>query len=249
MIYGLYNSAAGMMTNEYRQSVIANNLANADTTGFKQEIAVFAERQTESIGGRRQGPSSPEMENLSGGLWLGHTHTDYHQGSLIQTGKSTDIALDGPGFLVVEVDGRPQYTRDGRLFMDESGHLRSVTDGAAVLSPGGAQILLNPRGSQPTIDRDGRLWQDGGIRGRLAVVDFEDYRGLRKAGSGRFDAGDVDTIESPARVLSEKLERSGVEPVKELVNMIETSRAYEINARMLSLQDQSVGRLISTLAR
>ena len=249
MIYGLYQSAAGMMTLEYRQSVIANNLANADTVGFKQEVAVFAEREPESVTGDRSGPSAQDLQALTGGMWLGNTYTDYRQGSLQETGNQCDVALDGPGFLVVEVDGEPQYTRDGRFIKDAEGQLRAATDGAPVLNAAGVPIQVNRYGGDVTFDEFGRVLQDGQPVGQLAVVDFADRSELRHAGNGRFDAGDAETIDSPARVLPGYVERSGVEPLKELVSMIETSRAYEINARMLSLQDQSVGRLINTIAR
>lgn len=249
MIYGLYHSAAGMMTREYKQNVIANNLANADTVGFKQEVAVLAERQPESVTGDRQGPSAAGLENLSGGLWLGQTYTDWRQGTLVETGNSLDVALDGPGFLVMEVAGRPLYTRDGRLVVNAQGQLCSATDGAAVLNPAGAPIQVNPHGGKPTCDEDGCVRQDGLVVGQLAVVDFADPDVLRHAGSSRFDASGAETVPSVARVLSGRVEQSGVEPVQELVSMIETARAYEINARMLSLQDQSVSRLIGLLSR
>jgi flagellar basal-body rod protein FlgF len=249
MIYGIYHSAAGMMTNEYRQNVIANNLANADTVGFKQDLAVFAERLPESAMSAGRGSSTAGLESLSGGLWLGRTDTDFSQGALVRTQNQLDLALDGPGFLVVEVNGQPQYTRDGRLLRDAQGTLRAATDGAAVLDATGTPLIVNPFGGDPTIDEDGRVWQDGGVVGQLGVTDFADYRVLRKAGRGRFDAGAAETVASPARVKSGYLESSGVEPVKELVNMIETSRAYQMNAQMLSLQDQSLGRLISVIAR
>jgi flagellar basal-body rod protein FlgF len=248
MIYGLYHSAAGMMTQEYRENVIANNLANADTVGFKQEVATFAERNTASEAGERQGPSAPDLQSLSGGLWLGRTQTDFSQAGLTQTDNSTDVALDGPGFFAVEANGHTLYTRDGRLMKDADGFLRSAADGAPVLNAVGTPIIMNPRGGQPTFDEDGRIWQDGGLVGQLQIVDFADERVLRHAGNGRFDAGGAETIPSLARVQPGYVERSGVEPVRELVNMIETSRAYQLNAQMLSLQDQSAGRLISVLA-
>ncbi|MGD8453443.1 MAG: flagellar hook-basal body protein [Phycisphaerae bacterium] len=249
MIYGLYHSAAGMMTREYEQNVIANNLANAETVGFKQEVAVLAEREPESVSGGRQGPSAVGLEALSGGLWLGQTYTDWSQGTLVETGNEMDVALDGPGFLVTEADGRVLYTRDGRLMVDDTGQVRSATDGAPMLGPSGAPVQVNPFGGKPSCDEDGRVVQDGVIVGQLAVVDFADRDALRHAGSGRFDAGETATIPSVARVLSGKVEASSVDPVQELVGMIETARAYEINARMLSLQDQSASRLINLLAR
>ncbi|MFH1747511.1 MAG: flagellar hook basal-body protein [Planctomycetota bacterium] len=249
MIYGLYNSAAGMMTNEYRQNVIANNLANADTVGFKQQVAVFAERQPESVSGPRQGPSAPDLAALSGGLWLGRTYTDHGAGSLVYTDRSQDLALEGPGFLVVEDQGQQLYTRDGRLIKDADGYLRSAADGVAILGTGGVPIRMNPHGSQPTFDEDGRVLQDNLVVGRLAIVDFDNYEQLQPAGHGRFTAGEAETISSPARVRPGYVENSGVAPIKELVSMMETSRAYQINAQMLTLQDQSIGQLIRTIAR
>ena len=77
MIYGVYQSAAGMMANQYRQDVIANNIANADTVGFKRELATFAERPPESVSGPRIGPSDPNLAGLTGGLLLARTETDF----------------------------------------------------------------------------------------------------------------------------------------------------------------------------
>ena len=249
MIYGLYNSAAGMMVNEYRQAVLANNLANAETTGFKRDIAVFSERQPASVAGVRHGPSARDMQGLSGGLWLGKTFTDHSEASKIQTDNPLDVALEGPGFLSVDVDGQPQYTRDGRLMMDLDGRLVSVTDGAPVRGRGGSPIVLNPRGSQPSIDTDGRVTQDGQVVAELELVDFADYAALQKAGDNRLIGPEDSAVPSPAYVHAGYIESSGAQPMNELVSMIEASRSYQMNAQMVSLQDQTIGRLISVITR
>ncbi len=248
MIYGLYQSAAGMMVSEYRQSVIANNLANADTVGFKRDVATFAERDPARLAGVRRGVGDRLLEALSGGVWLGRTETDLSQGSLTATQNPTDVALDGPGFFLVEKGGRRYATRDGRMRVDPQGALISATDGAAMLGPGGVPLRVDPRGGAITVDEGGRIRQDGRIVGQLAVVDYADPRRLRKAGGGRFETEGLQPIESPARVVQGYTESSGVEAVQELVSMIEVSRAYQMNAALLALQDQTVGRLISSLA-
>ena len=245
MIYGLYQSAAGMMTNEYRQNVIANNLANAQTVGFKRDVAVFSERLRESELDRYSNPSNDLMEALSGGLWLGRTHTDFSNGELTRTGNPLDVALEGAGFLMVESGGRQLLTRDGRMMMDEFGRLVSVTDGAAMLSRGGAPIVLDRNGGEVEIARDGRIRQGGRDVGRLGLIDVDDYRTLRKEGNGRFLPASDERIEATARVHSGFVENSGVRPTKELVGMIEASRAYQINARMVTLQDDMIGRLVN----
>lgn len=249
MIYGLYNSAAGMMTQEHRQDVFANNLANADTAGFKRDIAVAAERLRASQAGVREGPTNPLLESLSGGVWLGKTHTDFSEANLTRTEQSTDVALAGPGFLMVRKNGADLLTRDGRMLPDADGWLRAATDGAHVLGQGGEPLRVNPHGGAITIDEDGRVMQGGATVGRLALVNPRDYDALRKVGASRFAAGDMELDAAPARVMPGMIENSGVRPVQELVSMIAASRAYQLNAQMITLQDQSAGRLINAVAQ
>lgn len=249
MIYGLYQSAAGMMVNEYRQNVIANNLANAETVGFKRQVATFAERLQASEAGIRRGANDRRMDGLTGGIWLGRTDIDFSEGGVVNTGNPLDVALDGPGFLMVASEGYQLLTRDGRMITDRDGRLLAVTDGAPILGQGGTPIRINPQGGPPSIDVDGRIHQDGVEVARLAIVDVADYRTLAQAGTGRYIAADSEPVEADARVLSGYVERSGVQPVRELVTMLEAARAYQINAQMISLQDQGLGRLINEVAR
>ncbi len=248
MIYGLYNSAAGMATNEYRQAVLANNLANADTVGFKRDIPVFAERAPARLAGDRSGPSAPDLAGLSGGLWLGRTCTDFGEASKVKTDNPLDVALDGPGFLSVAADGQRRLTRDGRMRLDTQGRLVAVSDGAPVLGRGGMPLQLNPFGGPPSIDQDGRIQQDGQILGELDLADVTNYAALQKVGEGRYATPDENLRPSPANVYSGYTESSGVKPVSELVSMIDASRAYQLNAQMISVQDQTLGRLITLIS-
>jgi flagellar basal body rod protein FlgG len=249
MIYGLYQSAAGMLTSEYRQAVLANNIANADTTGFKRDIATFAERLPAALAGVRRGPSAPNLAGLSGGLWLGRTQTDFSAAPKSATGNWQDVALDGPGFLMVAANGQRVLTRDGRLLLDAGGQLVAASDGAPVLGVGGVPIHLNPRGGQPSIDSGGRIEQDGALVGELGLADVKNYAALRKVGAARFAAPDDELMPAAALVQAGCVESSGTQPLSELVNMMEASHAYQLNARMITLQDDSVGKLISTVLR
>ena len=251
MIHGFYQSAGGMLVNEHRQDVLANNLANSDTIGFKRDLAVFAERVPEA----RKDPdagfeqSEPALSTLGGGVWLGPTTTDFSDGPHIQTNNPTDAALAGSGFFVVESDGQTLYTRDGRFQADAVGQLRSATDGAAVLGAGGGPILVNPVGPAPTFDKLGRVLQGGDVIGQLAIADFEDYSILRKVGASRFDAGEVSPRGAVARVEAGYVEGSSAEAISSMTEMMVAARAYQLNARMVQLQDESAGRLISMVAR
>ncbi|MEW6250426.1 MAG: flagellar hook-basal body protein [Planctomycetota bacterium] len=249
MIYGLYHSAAGMLTTEYRQNVLANNLANADTVGFKRDVPTFAERVPAVEGGRRGGPSAADLAGLSGGLWLGRTYTDFSEGQYQQTGSPTDVALQGPGFLAVQLPTGPLYTRDGRLMLLPDGTLAAAVDGAPVLGIGDLPIRLDPRGGPLTIDDSGRVRQDGVTRGQLALVDFTNGAGLRKVGTNRFAAPAAGAVASPALVRSGYIENAGVQPVAELVDMLQATQSYQLNARMVALQDESLGRLIGATLR
>jgi flagellar basal-body rod protein FlgG len=248
VIYGLYQSAAGMMTQEYRQDVIANNLANAETVGFKREIASISERRRADEAGVRRGPSDKLLGALTGGTWLGRTDTDHSEGSFQHTGNPTDVAIVGPGFLRVAVNGGELLSRDGRMTMDAYGTLVATTDGAPVLSTSGLPLRVNPRGGQIFIDETGAVQQNGVIMGRLSIVDVPNYEALRKAGAGRYTAGGQTPFECEARLWSNHVEQSGVQAVFELTGMLESARAYQLNAQMLTLQDQTAARLINSVA-
>ncbi len=245
MIYGLYHSAGGMMTHEYRQTVIANNLANADTAGFKRDIAVFAERLPAALTGQHDASGAEAFAGLSGGIWQGATHTDFSEGPLERTENPLDVAIIGRGFLTVDVNGQQRLTRDGRMMLDAAGTLRAAADGAAILGAGGAPITVNPRGGRLWVDSAGRVFQNNAPVGQLGIVDVANLDSLRKVGAGRLAFDPSTATAAAVRVESGHVERSAVQPLKELASMIATSRAYQMNAEMVSLQDQSVGRLLA----
>lgn len=250
MIYGLYQSAAGMMVNEYRQDVIANNIANAETVGFKRDLSSFRERLPARDADVRQGPRHQLLDEMTGGIWLGETVTDYAEGTLRRTDQPLDVALSGPGFLQVRAEnGETLLSRDGRMMPDPTGFLVSVTDGAPLVGVGGAPIRIDRRGGAVTIDQNGRVQQDGISRGQLAVHNPLNYDGLTKIGASRFraDASGTEQLVRP-QLMQGFVEDSGVEPVREMTNMMEAARAYQLNAQMITLQDQSLARLLSSLS-
>ena len=140
---------------------------------------------------------------------------------------------------------------DGRFTLDRIGRLVMVAGGKPVLDPAGQEIVLNPSGAAGKIhiDGTGRIFQGKNQAGQLGVVDFEDKQGLRKVGGNRFDANGQRPIDAQASVRSGALEAATVEPVRALASMIEIARAYQLNANMITMQDQLNGRAASDIGR
>lgn len=253
MTYGLWLSAGGLQVNEYRQALAANNMANVDTVGFKRDLAVIHERLTASAEDVSQTPYADRLyDALSGGVWTRPTYTSFEQGAFDETGGALDAAINGDGFFTVSAGGDAKYTRDGRFVANATGELvMSAGDGKYhVLDAAGAPIVLDPAAGEPTIATDGTVYQDGNAIAKLGVVSFDDTTTLRKAGEGVFEnVGDASPTESKALVLGGYVERSTVDPVGALAGMIEVSRAYELNARMISLQDETLGQAVSRVGR
>lgn len=248
MIQGLYQSAAGMLVNEFRQGVLANNIANAETTGFKRDIPILAERTNAANAGARQGPSDQLLQDMTGGVWVGRSVTDFAEGSTTLTGNSLDVALQGHGFLMVGKNGAQMLTRDGRMLMNNRGGLVAAEDGAYMLDSAGRPIQLDPQAGKPQINEEGVIFQNNKPVAQLGRVDAANYGQLRKVGAGRFVAPPNSVAAARPLVRSGYVEGSGVQPVHELVSMIEASRAYQLNAQMASLQDETAGRLINAVA-
>lgn len=254
MTYGLWLSAAGMQANEYRQDVMANNLANANTVGFKKDLAVLCERLVESRsapGGLTFGHEL--LDGLSGGTFVAPTYHSFAQGPLARTGNDLDAAISGDGFFSVRVGNQVRYTRDGRFTLNADNELVMVAgDGRAkVLDEAGLPIvLLPPSAGKPQIGPDGSIRQGSTVVGELGLVEFDDRNVLRKVGANLFQA--TDGRSRPAQqsnVLAGFVEQSTVNPVDGLATMIEVSRAYQLNANMISLQDGTVGQAVSRVGR
>ena len=248
MNYGLYLSAAALRVQEYRQAVTANNLANINTVGFKNDLAVVAGRRPALE--EQQLPADfyvPVLDDVRGGLRSGGTYTDFAQGSLVQTGRALDVALNGEGFFAVAGDGRTEYTRDGRLERDAEGNLVTVANGRRVLDESGTPIRLGD--GEVTIDIDGSVRVDGEKQARLAVVRFADPAALQKVGTNDYIADASAAAPSTAKVVSRNLEGSGVDPTRALVDMLTGQRIYEAAARMLQSADAMTGRAVNDIAR
>ena len=251
MLYGLYLSSAGMLVQRHQHEVIANNMANVNTTAFKRDVATFRTRAVESQvapGGFRY--RHPVLDHLGGGTFVSPTYTEFAQGEVEITNRPLDVCLKGPGFFTVaDAQGRAFYTRDGRFALDGEGNLTTLDGEQKVLDSSGQVIQLD-RTRMTSIGSDGTITQDGREVGRLEVVEFDNPNVLRKLGKNLFtNSGPEPVSKSAARVVAGALERSAADPVRELIGMIEAQRAYEANAQMISLQDQTLGRVVNDLAR
>src|SRR5690606_8796243 len=257
MTQALWIAKTGLDAQQTRMAVISNNLANTNTTGFKRDRASFEDLLYQTV--RQPGGASSEQTQLPSGLSTGTgvrvaaTAKQFTQGNLAQTGNALDVAINGRGFFEVLLpDGTPAYTRDGSFQINAQGEL--VTSSGYPVQPG----IQIPEGAQSvTIGNDGTVTvQMAGEAqalevGALTLVDFVNPAGLQARGQNLY----VETTASgPAQngtpglnglgLLEQgALEGSNVNVVEELVSMIETQRAYEMNAKAISTTDSMLGYL------
>jgi flagellar basal-body rod protein FlgG len=248
----LWVAKSGLDAQQTRMAVISNNLANVNTTGFKKSRAIFEDLVYQNI--RQVGAQSSQNTTLPSGLQLGTgvrtvaTEKLHTQGNVQQTENSLDVAINGRGFLqVLMPNGDINYTRDGSLKLDSTGQL--VTSGGLPIEP---SITIPNDAISITIGRDGTVsaLQPGSAApnqvGQLQTADFVNATGLEPVGENLYR----ESVSSGAPVLGTpgdqefgpllqgSLETSNVNVVEELVNMIETQRAYEMNSKAISTTDQ-----------
>jgi flagellar basal-body rod protein FlgG len=248
----LWVAKTGLDAQQTRMAVIANNLANVNTTGFKKSRPIFEDLVYQNI--RQAGAQTTQNTQLPSGLQLGTgvrtvaTEKLHTQGNIQQTENSLDIAINGRGYLqILMPNGDINYTRDGSLKLDSEGQL--VTSGGLPLEPA---ISVPNDALSITIGRDGTVsvLQPGNAApvqvGQIQTTDFINPTGLEPVGENLYR----ETVSSGAPIvgtpgdqeygalLQGSLETSNVNVVEELVNMIETQRAYEMNSKAISTTDQ-----------
>ncbi len=244
MPYGLYISAEGAMAQTRRLEVIANNLANVDTSGFKRDVVQLQARDAEAI---QQGLDYPGMRsenNVGGGVQVRETSIDLSPGVMKQTGRDADFAIQGEGFFVVRKGNQEYLTRAGNFSITSTGAL-TTSEGYPVLSSDGEPVTIDP--NQPwNLSAEGAVTQDG-VSVPLKLVKPQAPGDLAKSGQNLF-LPLAQTVAAPAgerRVAQGYLEGSAVKSVTEMMSLIEASRAFEANVSMIRNQDNLLGTLIN----
>src|SRR4051812_28783861 len=249
MLYGLYLSASGIVSSSYKEDVVANNLANSESVGFKRDVASFQERLTAAQERRLPGRSSKMLDMLGGGMFASPTLLDNRQGELEPTGNAMDVAIQGDGYFAVQDKGQSRLTRNGQFMLDKKGHVVLANgEGQAVLDPKGKPIQLQP--NLPTnIAEDGTITQGGQAVGRLGVFDVKDPTRLKKEGGSLIAHPDQTLVAGTGTLRPEFVERANVDPATELADLMETQRQLEANANMIRYQDQTLGRLVNEVGK
>ena len=247
----LWISKTGLDAQQTRLSVISNNLANVNTTGFKRDQAVFEDliyQTMKQVGGQTSEDNrAPSGLSVGTGVRVVATEKLHSQGNLIQTDNPLDIAIQGRGFFqILRPDGSIAYSRDGAFQVDQDGQM--VTANGYPLQP---SITIPSNAQSITIGEDGIVSAIVGNSstptqlGNIQTVDFINPTGLQPIGSNLFletaASGTPQTgtpgLNGLGRLFGGGLESSSVNVVEELVNMIETQRAYEMNSRVISTTD------------
>ncbi|MEX2172046.1 MAG: flagellar hook-basal body protein [Pirellulales bacterium] len=250
MSYGMYISAEGAQAQSRRLEVIANNLANVNTVGFKPDVASFQARFAEAIQQGESQSGDRSINNLGGGVKVIDVTTNFAPGQLQRTGNDSDLAIVGNGFFAVKGgDGQTYLTRAGEFAVDAEGQLVTQNGNRPVLDSSGSPVVLDLE--QPwLVTPDGSV-QQGDASVELALVEPRSIDNFIKVGSNMFRSlsGTVAVPEKQREVRSGFLEVSGVNSTDQMMAMIETSRAFEANSRMIQNHDNTFGTLIGRVLR
>lgn len=220
--------------------MLASNLANLNTTGFKADRPVFSAVYERTVY-RMQGNTAAPIGTLSAGALLTTTYTDFQAGALQKTDNPMDLAIEGDGFFAIQTPRGTRYTRNGAFQLNADGIL-VTRQGFPVLSETGEPIRI-PKGATLTFGEDGRVVINNAVVAKLGIV-----RGnLYKEVDGLF-AGNAQPVTNP-RVVSGALETSNVNLVREMVSMIELLRAYESHQKVIQAHDETLSRAINELPK
>ena len=256
MLRALRTGALGMHAQQQGVDNIANNLANANTTGFKRSTIVFNDLLYQTVSapgqGEANGAAAPALMQMGHGATAIATVRNFLQGSLTSTQNPLDLAINGQGFLQVSrPDGTVAYTRDGTLTLSADGTI--VTQSGLPLEP---EITIPPDATQFNISQDGVVSAliAGDVNpvelGQIELARFNNIAGLRSIGGNLYEESEASgepIISTPGEeglglIRQGFVEASNVEVVQEMVNLITAQRAYEVNSRVVTTADQMLSQ-------
>lgn len=278
MLRGIYTGASGMLAQDAKMDAIANNLANVDKTAYKKDIAIFKSfpemliRRINESGLGIIPPGSydamPYVGKLGTGVELNEVFTNFEQGSLQRTENNFDLALEGKGFFTIMTENGERYIRDGSFTINQEGILMTH-NGNPVMGENGIikvhhnNFIVNERGEiivngdlsadpRDVVSMNSNNWSNPIVLDKLKIVDFENIREIKKVGDSMYMETEYSGPPIPPaniKVIQGFLEKSNVNIVREMVDMIEVQRSYEANQKTVSSHDQTLGKLINEVAR
>ncbi len=254
MVRQLYTAWTGMRNEQYRLDVIANNLANSATDGYKKEGVtsqsfdkqLMVKIRDASVDWRKE-----QIGRMSFGVKIGEVYTDYKQGPLRESGNTFDFAIDGDGFFAIEytnANGQTstQYTRAGQFTLTKEGYVVDV-DGNHLLAESGP-LQIPTDAADVYVDVGGNVYADGELVDTIILTDFEDYDYLKKFGETRcFPVQGAREKEAEGFIRQGFTEQSNVNVVSEMVNMIAITRAFEANQKVIQTVDSTLEKAANTL--
>ena len=265
MVKGLYTAYTGMVQEQRRLDVLANNLANSTTVGYKKEGATSKSFRDELAlrikDSERRGVRG--IGNIKMGVKVGETYTDYSDGATQVTDKNADLAIAGDGFFAIEFTDKNQntsvkYTRNGEFNVDNEGYLVTV-DGDHVLDQQAALASATGEAGYIRVDpmrdffvgRDGTVYQDNDPTGQtIGLVDIDNRDYLYKYGENLYDLEDGgQVIDGTGTIEQGYLEMSNVNIAYEMVNMIAIQRAYDAGQKMIQTEDSTLEMAVSQVGQ
>lgn len=265
MVKGLYTAHMGMINQQKRLDVLTNNLANADTVGYKKEGTTarsFYDTLAVKISDSSDYKLPVKIGGMTYGVTMGQTYDDFSQGSFNVTNDKYDVALKGDGFFAIAYTNKAgettmKLTRAGDFAVNKEGYL-VTDDGDYVLNQNGAMASNTGAGSyiriDPNVDftitSNGSIYQNGALAGQIGMVDVENYDYLERYGENMYDlvqGGQI--VASNATAVQGSLEMSNVNIVSEMVDMINVSRAYEANQKIIQTMDSTIDRAVNGVGK
>ncbi len=275
MIRGIYTASSSMLCEIVRQDMVANNLANVDTCGFKQDQGIFKELPTMELRRVNDGKlfpprpiyKYPKIGELGTGVILDESFTNFKAGGFDYTGNDLDLALENEkAFFVVESPKGTRFTRDGILNVNHEGYLTNMhgdfmmgerepvnlENRANIMnedgSPGSDLVRIQVgEGQNVTIDREGRVLVDGVAQYRLVTGVASDRKAFRKEGANKFVRAYGEVARGETNFKQGYTEKPNFSVVEEMVRMIEVSRAYEANSKVIQSHDGLLDKAINSV--
>lgn len=254
MIRGLYTAASGMLTKQAQQETLSNNIANLNTAGFKKDKIImksFDEMVIQRINDNSKTNSGSKIVGtMEFGVGVDQNKTYFTPGVIEETGRSLDFAIDGDGFFTLEdADGNEKYSRDGRFQVDKEGYIVNSQGYRLLGEIDGLKMPIQINNSDINLNPDG-TFVNGEDTIKISITKFADTSTLAKESANCYISKDQSgEMDSESKVRQKALERSNVDMIESITEMISIMRSYESNQKVIQSIDETLGKTVNEVGK